>query len=247
MRKMAVLLVLAAIMAAGCGKKESAQELADGALAAAEAGNWKQCSELCGRALALSPSSSDLLALNSIALYRQGMAGESQAAARRAVELSPNSFAGHYMLGFLAMTGGGDTRRAIDEFSQTMMIAPGDPRVLMMMGEACGQVSDSRALTALQMLGDRNFYTPAVQSRLGIIYAMAGDLNRARDSFTTARELPGDNPIPVLNLARFLDFYGGDPAGAARYYREFLKITAGKTEYSRPRLLAEGRLAALNR
>ena len=51
----------------------------------------------------------------------------------------------------------------------------------------------------------------------------------------------------MLNLARFLDYYGKDPAGAARYYREFIKITAGKAEYSKVRLLAEGRIAALNR
>ena len=170
MRKTAVILVLAAMIAGGCGKKESAADLAGGALAAANAGNWQQCSQLCASALALSPASADLLALNSIAFYRMGMVNESQAAARKAVELSPNNFTGRYMLGFLAMNAG-DTRRAIDELSQAMMISPGDSRVLMMMGEACGQVADNRALTALQMLGDRYFYTPAVQSRLGIIYA----------------------------------------------------------------------------
>ena len=241
------LVLLTALLFCGCGEPETPEQLGGRALAAAKAGHWENCVEACDELLKITPDSAPVLALKSIALNGFGDRSAAMTCARRATEIDPGSFPARYMVGYLASLEPGGERRAIDELVKALQLEPNSVKTLLLLGECSGKLNDEDTELYLSLLPVENSGSAAVRSRLAIFYVLRGRKSEAARAFADAYLADSTNPVAVLNLARYLDYYAGDPTGACNRYGEFLKLTANNAEFTGLRTLVEGRLNALRR
>ncbi|MDD4816347.1 MAG: hypothetical protein PHI85_00060 [Victivallaceae bacterium] len=240
-------MLTAALLFCGCGEPKTPEQIGGEALAAAKAGQWESCVESCDGLLTLAPDSAPVLVLKSIALNNMGDRAAAMSCARRATEIDPGNFQARYMVGYLASLEPGGERRAIDELTRALQMEPDSVKTLLLLGDCGSRLNDDDTEFYLALLPQETAGTAAVRSRLAIHYILRGRKSEAARAFADAYMADSANPVTVLNLARYLDYYAGDPTGACNRYGEFLKMTANNAEFTGLRTLVEGRLNALRR
>ena len=155
--------------------------------------------------------------------------------ARRAVKLSPGSYAALYTLGRLYSSNPLRNAEAINTLNAALKIRPDavEPKILIVnllsrMGENAGARPYLLQLQKVPAFAN----DPALLNRLGVIYALSNQTLRAQTMFVRAFKYAGNDPDTVFNTARFFTFYNPQRQFSRQLYSRFEKLAAGSEKYT---------------
>ena len=178
------------------------------AVQAQNLGRWDDALKFVNASLVQDPLSAGAYNLLSLAQLRLGQVAESEAASRRALEISPTFAGGHYFLG-LVLLARNQPEAALAEMqkeSQTVARVGGSAMAYF----ALGRISESDAALEQLVKSNRPFFISGV-------YAYRGELDEALKWLERAGEQK-DPALLLLKSQRMFDKLDGDPR-----YKAFLK------------------------
>ena len=233
------------VLAAGCAPSTPDECLTRGSFRLRE-GKIDAARKLALRAEKLAPDNPKVLIFKAIVCERAGERDPALDAALRAVSANPENFIARYTLGRLYAQDPTRTTEALRELRQALRLKPGDTDTLIQLCNVSMAVNPSYARGFLQMLAatPAGSTSPAVQNQLGILCYRRGDYDGAKQAFLQAVRT-GDEPVVMLNLARFFDYHTSVSKAAAKFYREFIRLSNGRGDLAALRESASARLAAI--
>ncbi|MBQ7207411.1 MAG: hypothetical protein IJS01_06390 [Lentisphaeria bacterium] len=224
-----------AMISSGCGDGTPEQAMTRAA-AFAERGQWKEASQIAERTARKHPELVAAHVLRAMTAERCGDRGAALDAARRAVELDPESFEARYTLGRLYAA---DTARA-SEAEQVLLkawkIRRDDLRVKILLCNVAMAMNSPRALGYLRMISGVPEVkdSAALKNQFAVSFVRKGDMTSAQRYFAAAFRVGKNDPEIVLNVARFYDGCLRNSQVASRLYREYLRVAgndaAGRVE-----------------
>jgi tetratricopeptide (TPR) repeat protein len=212
---------------AGCGDGTPEQAMAR-AVAFAGQGRWDKASQIAERTARRYPDMVASQILRAVTAERCGDRNTALDAARRAVELDPESFEARYTLGRLYAA---DTARA-SEAEQVLIKAwkmrRDDVRVKILLCNVAMAMNSPRAIGYLSMISRLPELKDSAElkNQFAVSYVRKGDITSAQRYFAAAFRAGRSNPEIILNVARFYDGCLRNGKVAARLYGEYLR-TAG--------------------
>lgn len=237
------------VLLAGCGGEPlSTQALLNKALEDASRGEWENALEYLETVTEREPH--NVAALIFKALAYEGCEKNDLAlnAARLAVKNAPNDFQAQYTLGRLYCKDQQKMQDAITPLLRALQIKPDDSDTLLLLGR-CSTILklDSAIKYYRQLLKNEKFKKSAkLWNEMGIYYAERKQIRNAAQCFVKAYKLAPSKPLIVLNFATFRDQYVGDPKGALRSYRKYLKIAIPSPNSETQRKRVEDRIKKIN-
>lgn len=200
-----------AAVAAGLARVENARGIAH-----ASAGREHEAAFAFKRSSDLDPSWAPPLVNLGALMQRLGRHRRARALYRQALALDPGSAAAHYNLGLLCRDLG-DLAGAERAFSDALGADPGHAQARRELALVCAERGDTTNAIALLEAELRSARRPeaAVYTNLGVVYARAGDFERAEAAFRQALRLEPSQPRALGNLAQLLARAGRYPEAAA--------------------------------
>ena len=250
-RSCAVLaLALFAASLVGCAPSAPEECLKQGSLRMME-GKIPAARKLAFRAEKLAPADPTVLIFKALVCERSGERDLALDAALRAVSANPENFIARYTLGRLYAQDPARATDAFRELKQALSLKPGDTDTLIQLCNVSMTMNPAYARAFLQMLAATpvGASLPAVQNELGILCCQRRDYKGAKNAFLKAANAKNGSrePVVMLNLARFFDYHTNAATAAAKFYREFIRLSAGRADLAALRQAAAARLAAIEK
>lgn len=238
----------ATALLAGCSPASPDECLKQGTLRLIE-GKTAAARKLASRAEKLAPTDPTVLIFKAIACERAGERDPALDAALRAVSANPENFIARYTLGRLYSQDPARSTEALRELRQAIRLKPGDTDTLILLTNVSMKVNLAYARAFLQMLAatPEGAASPAVQNQLGVLLCRRQDYKSAKNAFLAAAKNGSREPVVMLNLARFFDYHTQASKAAAKFYREFIRLSDGRSDLAAFRDSAAARLAAIER
>ncbi len=242
------LLTLLLLVAAGCGRVRSTDELLNSSAAAAREGNVERAAELADKAVKQEPNRADALLLQAILLEKRGKFESAVAAAKRAAAAEPEDFVAQYTLGRLLAQDRKQLPEALVALGKALELRPGDRNTLILLVNVNMVLNPPQAQKYLfELARDRQLLASAeYQNQLGISLARRRLYKKAGEALQQACKTQPQNPVICFNLATFVDRYLKQGRLAVPFYKECIRLSDTGNNSEELRRLAEKRLQAMN-
>ena len=250
-KKFRILLTLCGglVLFAGCGGPPlSTQALLNKALNAATHGDWKDALGYIETVTEREPSNINALIFQALAYEACEKNDLALNSARLAVKNAPDNFQAQYMLGRLYSKDPQKVQDAITPLGRALQIKPHDSNTLLLLGRCSTTLKLDSAIKYYKQLAENPRFKKNAElwNEMGIYYAERQRIRNAAKCFVKAYKLAPLKPIIVLNFATFRDQYVGDPKGALRSYKKYLKITVSSPTTETRRKRVEARIEKIN-
>jgi len=237
------------VLLTGCGGEPlSTQALLNKAFYEADRGEWENALEYLETVTEREPHNVAALIFQALAYEGCEKGDLALNAARIAVKNAPENFQAQYTLGRLYSKDQQKMQDAITPLGRALQIKPDDSDTLLLLGR-CSTILklDSAIKYYKQLLKNKKFKKSAeLWNEMGIYYAERQQIRRAANCFVKAYKLASSKPLIVLNFATFRDQYVGDPKGALRSYKKYLKIAVPSPNSETQRKRVEDRIKKIN-
>ncbi len=216
------LLMITAV--SGCGRKD-VPTLLGHAAAALEKGKPETAQTLTEKAIHADPENADALLLHALTREAQEDLTSAINAATKAAGLRPDSFAAQYTRGRLCAAAGNNPD-ALYALGKALELRPKDRNTLILLANVNMRVNPLNAMRYLAMFprDDSLRRSAAYRNQIGIGMILNGSLKKGAENLRDAQRVEPKNPIYLLNMARFCDYYAKRTDIAVQYYQQYLKL-----------------------
>jgi tetratricopeptide (TPR) repeat protein len=229
----AVSVFLFLVSVPGCSPSTPEDCLRQGVIRLKE-GKVSAARKLAVRAEKLAPENHSVLIFKALVCEQAGEYDLALDAAGKAVKLNPKSFTAHYTLGRLYSLDPGRSADALRELQYAYRLNPGDQDTLVLLSNITVAVNAGYAKIYLDLLQKDAAFTDkaAIHNQRGIFYCRQRKFASAKKEFEAASKLDSSNPLYLLNLARFFDFFTTGSSVAESFYRQFIQACGNDPEFT---------------
>ncbi len=169
-------------------------------------------------------------------------------AARLAVKNAPDNFQAQYTLGRLYSKDQQKVQDAITPLGRALQIRPNNSDSILLLGRCSTILKLDSAIKYYKQLAKNPKFKNNVElwNEMGIYYAGCQQIRNAANCFVKAYKLNSSKALIVLNYSTFRDQYVGDPKGAFKFYKKYLKIAVPSPNSETQRKRVEARIEKIN-
>ncbi|MBO5722882.1 MAG: hypothetical protein J6S19_07180 [Lentisphaeria bacterium] len=246
-----ILLLGAVIALTGCTERELDNAvLLNRAVENGRVGNWQECEKNSLTVLKRDPGNINALMLRALASEHLGKMDVALAAARQAAENDPENFAAQYIYGRLLALKSESAKSAVQILERANKLRPGNRNTLILLGQCSSNINADNAIEYYLALPEKVRKLPEIQTRMAIYYLDRRDRSQrnlalAFQALRNAYVTSPDNPVIVLNMAKFLDHYIKNKLKAVGFYRRYLRLTEHNPELNPTRAQVQARMSEL--
>lgn len=229
---------LLALIFCGCGSDQSADKKLNQAVALAKQNNWQKAAETAAELSREYPQAIAPKLLQVLAYEKAGEYEKAVDLARQCAEKAPNDFTAQYILGRLYAADNNRQADALTHLEKAHSLNPKNNDVLVLLcnlGIARKDPNAGKYIDALQ----KNMY-PHYGKILffkGLHAAANDDIENAVNNIYNAAFKCKDEPLLILEAARFIDACGTAPRKAKNLYSMFASIHSSSSDPNRELLL----------